>query len=378
MLTKKYNLFRKTVKKHINILKDKKITESEFDNLTESILRDSSLDLPDALYCRDGFAFVNEIDKHVFQIACFQINSFGAGIFGERIVKLCTPILLTIRVHGAHPYLNHNLREAVISMEDFYLGKNFSGSKGALCDRDSFNSAASKLFLSASMGSFNHKISFHLINANYICHHIAETLGYAYGALDIYWTYKDSMSFLTAGSWFSEKRDKLYIDVIEKFSDEKMRAYFQVPHYVKLIGRTAQFKEGRDIILLEVTYKNEILSFYLPSGYQKTHKKLFHENVNVVTTQHIVEHVLVDYYKRKNSFVVANTFQTLEYLSRAMLAKIEGQQEEAGQFIKNASACKGQYPESNLEELLKKGEDKYHVFASEFAYNMFFRPPVLS
>jgi hypothetical protein len=61
-----------------------------------------------------------------------------------------------------------------------------------------------------------------------------------------------------------------------------------------------------------------------------------------------------------------------------MMAKRENRgSEEASSFIKEASACRGQYPESNLDELLKKGTEKYSAFSSEFAYNMFFRPPVL-
>lgn len=377
MLAKKYKHFREVTKKHIRIFKNKKITEPEFDAFTKNILQDSSLDVPDTVYCRDGFAFVNEIDRYVFQIACLQINSFGAGVFGKGIAKFCTPILLTVRVHGAHPYLNHNLKDALMSIEEFYLGRNFSGSRGALCDRDSFYSYAKNLFLLKTPSSFNRKICSHLINANYICHHIAETLGYACATLDVYWTYQNNMSFMVSGSCFSEERDKLYVDVIDDFSSEKMRAYFQIPHYAIIGGAVEKFREERDNILLEIKYKDDIQSFYLPSGYQKIQKKLFHENVNIITTQHIVEHVLADYYKRKNSFIVANTFQTLEYLSRAMLAKIDGRQEEAVQFLKSASACKGYYPDRNLEEVFKKEEAKYPLFASEYSYNMFFRPPVL-
>jgi hypothetical protein len=185
------------------------------------------------------------------------------------------------------------------------------------------------------------------------------------------------MLFLTAGSRFSEKRDKLYIDIIDDFSNEKMRSYFQIPHYALLAGKVQRFKEARDITLLEVTYNKETQSFYIPAGYQKIDKKLFHQNVQIVTTQHIVEHVLADYYKRKNSFIVANTFQILEYLSRAMFAKLKGFHEEAGRFIKAASCCKGQYPDSNLDEVLQKKSESYPIFASEFAYNMFFRSPLL-
>jgi hypothetical protein len=60
-----------------------------------------------------------------------------------------------------------------------------------------------------------------------------------------------------------------------------------------------------------------------------------------------------------------------------MLAKIEGNKEEAGKFVRDASVCKGQRPEINLEEILRKEDEKFPLFASELAYGMFFRPPVV-
>jgi hypothetical protein len=378
MLAKKFNCFCKAAARHFGKIKNRKITEPQFDALTKKIIADGFIDLPGIIYGRGGFVFVNEIEKCVFQLACFQMNTFGAGAFGKKTAEFCTPILMTVKVHGAHPYLSHNLREAVLSMEDFYLGKHYSGSKGPACDRASFNAAARKLFLTSSTGSFNHRISWRLINANYICHHIAETMGYAYGALDSYWRSHKNMFFLTSSSVFNEKRDKLSIDIIDDFSAEKMRAYFQVPRYAVLKGEEKPFSEGHDVTTLEVTYRNDIQFFCLPSGYQKINKKLFNENVRVITTQHIVEHVLTDYYRRPNAFVVANTFQILEYLSRGILAKIEGKPELGARFIRDASSCKGQRPESDMEKLLALGEDKYSIFASEFAYNMFFRPPVIT
>jgi hypothetical protein len=106
-------------------------------------------------------------------------------------------------------------------------------------------------------------------------------------------------------------------------------------------------------------------------------KKLFGENVRVVTTQHIIEHVLADYYKRRNSFVVANTFQVLEHLSRGLMARRDGNKDEGAKFIREASSCKGQYPEMDLNKVIDKEDEKYPVFASEFSYGMFFRPPVI-
>lgn len=378
MLAKKYNDFRREVKKYIRGLKKKKVEESEFDEFIENILSNNILDISGKVYCRDGLAFVNEIDHYTFQIICFQINSFGAGAFGDSIVKLCTPILLTIKVHGIHRHSKHSLKDTCISVDGFYLGKSYSGSKGALCNRDNFNSYAKMLFLSeADIYPFSHQIIYRLINANYLCHHIAEVMAYAFGALDIYWTHRKDLLLLSSGSFFNQSKDKLYIDIIENFSSEKMRGYFQVPHYVRLIEDIEKFKEEYDILLWEVTYRNEIETFYLPIGYQKVRKKMFNKNVNVITSQHIIEHILTAYYKRRNAFVVANTFQTLEYLSRAFIAKMEGQDEEYSNFLKNVSSCMGYYPERKFKAFCQKKEAKYPVFLSEYSHTMFFRPPVL-
>ncbi|MFH1039511.1 MAG: hypothetical protein V1789_12680 [PVC group bacterium] len=380
MLTKKYNAFRREVKKSLNGItkKKKKITEPAFEWFIKSLLSKTGLFLKDTVYCRDGFVCVNELDSHTFQLLCFQINSFGEGIFGPKIKKLCTPILMTVRVHGSHHFLDHSLRDSCISIEDFYLGRQFTGSKGPLCDRDDFNKHARMLFLSGGgIYSFNHHIIYQLMNANYLCHHIAEVVGYAFGALDIFWSKKQKLFFLSSGSRFSPERDKLYIDIIDDFSGEKMRGYFQVPHYATLMGNIEKFKEEFDIMIWEVTYRNEIETFLLPVGYQKVQKRMFHKNVNVVTTQHSIEHVLVEYYRRKNAFVVAGTFQILEYLSRAMIAKIKGRDTEGMAFLKSASLCLGHYPERDFNEFYRKREDRYSAFRSECSHTMFFRPPVL-
>jgi len=383
MLSKKYNAFRREVKKSLNVITDKKkkkkISQAEFESFIRSILSKINLFLKDTIYCRDGFVFVNELDSHTFQLVCFQINSFGEGIFGPSIKKLCTPILMTIRVHGSHHFLDHNLRDSCISIDEIYLGKQFTGSKGPLCDRDEFNRHARMLFLSEDdIYSFNHHIIYQLMNANYLCHHISEVVGYAFGALDIYWSSKQNLFFLSSGSKFSPERDKLYIDIIEDFSGEKMRGYFQVPHYTILRGDINKFKEDFDIMTWEATYRNEIETFLLPSGFQKIQQKMFHKNVNVVTTEHMIEQVLTEYYRRKNAFVVASTFQILEYLSRAMIAKIEGRDQDGMEFLKSASLCLGHYPERDFKECYRKREDKYSAFRSEYSHTMFFRPPLLS
>jgi hypothetical protein len=380
MLAKKYNSLQREVKKNLKGLKrGRKMTEAEFDAFIKKILACKSLEESSKVYCRDGFAYVNKLDKHTYQLICFQINSFGGGIFGKQVVKLCTPILLTLTVHGSHYYLEHSLKDACISIDEFYLGKSFCGSKGKLCDRDSFNEHAKELFLSQpTVYSFNHQIIYQLMNANYLCHHIAEVMGYAFGALDVYWTYGKNVFFLSSGSFFNQSIDKLFIDIIDDFSSDKMNGYFQVPHYAKLMEDPKKFREEFDTLTWEVRYRGEMETFYLPIGYQKIHKKMFHKNVNVITSQHMIEHLLTEYYKRKNAFVVANTFQTLEYLSRAFIAKKEGRNDECNAFVRAVSTCLGHYPERNFEDFYREKEAKYLRFVSEYSHSVFFRPPVLS
>ena len=379
MLTKKYNNFQREVKKHIKGLKKKKkMTGSEFDAFVKKILSNKALDVGDKIYCRDGFAFVHKVDQRTFQILCFQINSFGAGIFDNSMVKLCTPVMLTVTAHGTHRHLQHNLKDTCISVDELYLGKNYSGSKGTLCDRNKFNSYTKKLFLSKTdVHSFNHHIIYQLMNANYICHHIAEVMGYAFGALDMHWTHNRDLFLLTSGSWFNENKDKLYMNIIENFSGEKMSSHFQIPHYAKLAENFEKFKEEFDNLLCSISYKKSMETFYLPIGYQVVRKKRFNKNINVITSQHILEHLLTDYYKRRNTFVVANTFQTLEYLSRALIAKVEGKEEAFSKFMKTVTLCMGYYPERDFKEFCKKKKAKYPVFESEYSHTMFFRAPVL-
>lgn len=380
MLTKKYNAFRREVKKDLKLIKKKKkkIKEAEFDRFIKKVLSNKALDLSDKVYCRDGFAYIHEIDHHTCQIAAFQINTFGVGYLGDSIVKLCTPILLTIKIHGGYRHADQSLKDTSVSIEDFYLGKYFTGSKGELCDRDKFTEYARMLFISErKVSPYNYEILYQLMKSNYICHHIAEVMGYAFGALDIFWTHGIDHCFLSSGSFFNNKMDKLNIDIIDNFSSEKMRGFFQIPHYAKLGEDLKKFREEHDNMLWEVTYGDEVETFYLPVGYQKIRRKMFNKDVHVVTTQHIIEHILTAYYKRKNAFVVANTFQTLEYLSRAFIAKSEGKKDESGAFVKSVSTCLGHYPERDFLEFYEKQKAKYPKFISEFSHTMFFRPPIL-
>ncbi len=379
MLTRKYNRFQREVKKQISPLrKKKKIGEAEFDALVKKILSNKDLDVKDKVYCRDGAAYVHKIDKRTFQILAFQINTFGSGVFGRSIVKLCTPVMLTITAHGTHRHLQHSLKDTCLSIDELYLGKDYSGSKGPLCDREKFLPYARMMFLSKKTAySFNHQVVYNIMNANYLCHHIAEVMGYAFGALDIYWTQAKDLFFLSSGSWFNQNRHKLYINIIENFSGDKMSGHFQIPHYAELAENITKFKEEFDVLLSSIDYKKEIETFCLPVGYQVIRKKRFNKNVNVITSQHILEHLLSEYYKRENIFVVANTFQTLEYLSRALIAKVEGRQEEFADYMKTVTSCLGYYPERDFEAFYRQKETKFPEFISEYSHSMFFRAPVL-
>lgn len=380
MISKKFAHFEQVMKDHIKPLKNLKgkVTEEEFDAFTETVIGDSSLDVDGKIYCRDGFVFIKPVNNSTFQLICFQINSFGAGIFDKGIKKLCTPILLTVTMHGKHRYLNHSLKDSCISVDEFYLGKYYTGSKGPLCKRDEFNEYAKKLFISNSHGqSFGHHTVYELMTTNLLCHHIAEVMGYAFGALDFHFMRDKEVFHMSSCSAFNENKDKLYLDIIDDFSGERMSGNFQVPHYAKLKGDVKKFHEEFDTLTWEVNFKKDTETFLLPIGYQKVHEKKFHKNVNVITSQHIIESVLADYYQRRNAFVVSNTFQTLEYLSRAFIAKVEGRDQEFTDFMRSETSCLGYYPERNFEEIYEQREEKFSSFDSEFAHSMFFRSPVL-
>jgi len=380
MFTKKYNKFHLEVKKALRPLrkKKKKITEREFDGFVRKLLSNKSLDVQNKIYCRDGAAYVHKVDAHTFQILTFQVNSFGAGIFSKGIKKLCTPVMITVSAHGTHRHLQHSIKDTCLSIEDFYLGKDYSGSKGPLCDRKKFLPWAKELFLSRkSAYSFNHQIVYHIMTSNYLCHHIAEVMGYAFGALNIYWTTGKDTFTMSSGSWFNENKHKLYLNIIDDFAGDRMSGHFQIPHYAKLSENVDKFKEEFDILLCSIDYKKDMETFYLPIGYQVMHRKRFNKSVNVITSQHILEHLLNEYYKRKNAFIVANTFQTLEYLSRAMIAKTEGRDDEFAKFMRTATFCMGYYPERDFEDFYKHKEARFPVFVSEYSHSMFFRAPVL-
>ncbi|MDP8299823.1 MAG: hypothetical protein P9L88_07995 [Candidatus Tantalella remota] len=379
MLTKKYNNFQREVRKQIGPLrKKKKINKADFDGFIKKIMSNKKLSSSGKIYCRDGAAYVHKVDSHTFQILAFQVNSFGAGIFSKGIKKLCTPVMITVTAHGTHRHLQHSLKDACISIDEFYLGKDYSGSKGPLCDRKKFMPYAEKLFISQKAAySFNHQIVYNIMNANYLCHHIAEVMGYVFGALDIYWTFKKDIFFMASGTWFNQNKHKLYMNIIENFSGDRMSGHFQIPHYAKLSEDVERFKEEFDILLCSIDYKKTMETFYLPIGYQVMHRKRFNKNVNVITSQHILEHLLSEYYKRENIFVVTNTFQTLEYLSRAMLAKLEGADKEFSKYMKTVTSCQGYYPERDFEKIYEQKESKFSAFVSEYSHSMFFRAPVL-
>ncbi len=378
MLVQKYKEFSRFVRKNIPSKGKKRITESEFDDFISTILANEELTLKDKIYCRDGFAYVKELDQKTYQILAFQINTFGKGAFSDTEDKFCTPILLTVKVHGTHRHAERTLKDTRISIEDLYLGNHFSGSKGEDCKRGKLSDATKKIFQSEPrIYSYRHDIIYQLINANYICHHIAETMGYALGAMDLFWYTKKNNVYMVSGSQYNKNKHKLNIEILDNFSYERMKCTFAVPHYAKLIENFKKFKEEYDLMLWEVFYKRDRESFYLPAGYQKVGKRIFNKPVNVITSQHIVEYILSSYYQRMNTYIVSSTFQALEFLSRAIMAKIEGKDVEGGHFLKNVSSCMGHYPEREIDDLIQKTEEKFPFFVSDYTHSMFFRPPVL-
>ena len=87
--------------------------------------------------------------------------------------------------------------------------------------------------------------------------------------------------------------------------------------------------------------------------------------------------MLRNYYRRVNAFTVTSTFQTLEYLSRAFIARSDGKVEESAAFLETVTACSGYNPDRDFAEFWSQREKRYTKFESEYAETMFFRPPVL-
>jgi len=352
--------------------------EAQFDRLTERLIVPGPLDDPGRLYCRDGLVLVQALDRETFQIACWQINSFAPGVFSGEISKKCTPLLLTVKVHGAHPYLNHSLRTIGLSVDALHLGRHYSGSKGEQCNRSRFQALARRLFEDHAVSSYEKRLSYLVSSTNLICHHIAETISYGLGALEIHWERGQNVFRLSSGAWLGDQGDMLHIEILDDFAGDDMEGRFEVPHYDRLRAGSEDFHEGHDMLLWDVSYRNERECFCLPSGYQKIHERHRGIDVNVVTTQHMLVHLLSDFFQRENAFVVANTFQTLEYLSRAILVIQEGGREEGVGFLKSASSCLGHYPENDVERMLAAKAAGYPSYASEYFYKTFFRAPVLS
>ncbi len=378
MLAKKFNNLQHEVTAYLESHKKNKFEEADFDAFVDHIMSNNTFDLTDRIYSRDGFVYINEINYSTYQLLAFQINTFAKGAFSDTIKKLCTPIMLTVKTHGSHRQAEHSLADTSITVEDFYLGKNYCGSMGEKCDRQIISDHTKSIYISGATGnSYNHQIIYQLINTNYICHHVAETMSYALVALDLYWVRKQRHYYMVSASHFYDNKHKLALEIIENFSGEKMRNYFDIPHYAKLIEDIGKFKEDYGLMLWEVDFKKDVESFYLPVGFQRIGSKRFRKNVNFITSQHILDHVLISYYRRKNSHVVSNTFQTLEFLSRAIIAKIEGKDDKGRDFLKSASSCMGHYPERNFNEVLQKMKERYHIFQNDFAHTNFFRPPVL-
>jgi hypothetical protein len=224
MFLEKYKKFQRYVHSQIPVTGTKPVSEEAFDQFIATILANDSLDVPGKIHCRDGFSFVKEIDKHTCQIIAFQIITFGEGAFGDKIKKLCTPLLITVKTHSTHFYYGHTLKDTNLTFEDFYMGRQYSGSKGPLCDREKILDYSRKLFVEQQLHtSYRHVIIYKLIQANFICHHVAETLSYVLGALDLFWYTRNRSVYLVSGSYYIEKRRRLKIEILDNFSFERMR-----------------------------------------------------------------------------------------------------------------------------------------------------------
>ncbi len=379
MLTKKYEAFRQDVKRRLAGWRGRKITETDVNNLAVAITADHSQDMPERVYCRDGFGLVNQLDNDHYQLFGFQVNSFGAGVFSPNVNRFVAPLLLDVEVRARRRCEPRTIEKTPFAITESYLADKFLGSMTAdICNRDRFHAHTRNVLLaSLGRGSCYHHFVYKLTYLNYVCHHVAEAAEYALGALGIFWRTGQDLCFMSASSHFNESKEKLLIEIIDDFAGERMRSYLEVPHYVKLMEDHAKFKEEFDTLLLEVTCRGETESFYLPVGYQKVAGKRRGAGINVVTTQHILQHLLKDYYRRENAFAVSTTFETLEYLSRGFIARQEGRVEEGEAFLGKMTTCLGYYPKRDYDEFWRQKAADYDAFEDEFTETMFFRPPVL-
>jgi len=379
MLTTRYHALQHEAESRLIPLVGKEMRHADFDDLVAMLLLCNLPDVPDKIYGRDGLGWVNRLDRNTLQIVALQINSFGPGIFDGAEVRFCTPLLLTVRVQSRQRRLRCSLDDTPVSITDAYLGTHFSGSKGELCDRDRFNRhLRTVITCSDHHRLFNHELVYRVMNANYICHHVAEALGYGFGALEVFWHHEKGPVIMSAASNYRGEEAVLGIEIVEDFSSKCMTSRFQVPNYAVLRQTPEKFAENHDVLVLDVTLDDEEETFHLPVGYQRELGQGMKKDVKCVTTQHVLEHILRDYYRRRNAFVVASTFQTLEYLSRAFLARTEGKVEEAAAFLRTVTSCAGYYPERDFQEFWPQRERRYTEFESEYAETMFFRPPVLN
>ncbi|MBP7864305.1 MAG: hypothetical protein KA419_00035 [Acidobacteria bacterium] len=374
----KFRKFKAAVKKSLPVFgKGERILPEQLDRFTEQLMADRSFDSDGKVYCRDGFACVNRIGRGLYQAVAVQINSFGKGVFSDSITRFVTPILMTVRFHNRFSLLRGDFPDCVLSVEEYYLGRHYCGSKGPLCNRDHFQDYAQELFRvpdNAPMAI--QQLVYQLMNANYLCHHIAETTAYAFGAFHNHALHKDRMCFMSSGSSYDEARRQLRIDIVSDFSGRKVTSRFTVPQYGKITEGETEFAEPYDVLEWEVGIEGQKERFLLPSGYQKAQLRKF-QGCNVVTSQHMIEYILQDFFKLINIFVTAGTYQTLEYISRAMVARREKHIDAFSAYMKTATFCQGYYPDRDLDGVINRKTDQFPEFKKEFFYSMFFRPPVL-
>jgi hypothetical protein len=181
---------------------------------------------------------------------------------------------------------------------------------------------------------------------------------------------------MLAGSRYDEAGEKLHLEIIDDFAGEMMRCRCKIPRYRKLDENPAAFREPYEPMLLEVAYRGQTELFSLPVGFQREEKQAG-QRINYLTTQHLLQHLLKEYYHRSGIAIVASTFSTLAYLTRAFIARRDGHPEHCAAFMRRFTTCLGYYPERDFAAFWREKEQKFERYDSDVDTSMFFRSPVI-
>jgi len=376
ILTGQFEQFREQAKQLVSGRRGRQISEEEFETFTDAFLAIPIPEAADTIYGRAGFVVVNRLDHDLFQLMACQINSFGPGVFAAERVRYQTPILLTVQVKPRRRHAPYTLRETPLQVTDIYLSRRFCGSKGNLCKRELFLDQVRRVLLhDAAQDSGKLRLFYEVANTNYLCHHIAETLGYALCGLEMFWENRRASFLMLAGSRYEEAGEKLHLEIVDDFAGEKMQCRFKIPRYKKLDENPAAFREPYEPMLAEVAYRSQTELFSMPVGFQRMEKSA--GRISYLTTQHLLQHLMKEYYHRSGIAVVASTFSTLAYLTRAFIARRDGHPERCAAFMRRFTTCLGYYPERDFAEFWREKEKKFERYDTDVDTAMFFRSPVI-